>query len=117
MGVLHLPASLGRHIAPDVACILPKSLTPEIGCTLRSLTHHLALVPGNGAVRPQWYLNTWPDGWAERISNGHALTLLLVPFPFAIASTDFVVARCACWRKGRVIWCSPVGGRVSRSPT
>jgi hypothetical protein len=32
-------------IDDGVACVQPKSRTPGTGCTLRSLTHHLALLP------------------------------------------------------------------------
>jgi len=53
---LHLPESLTNCVPTEVACVLPKGLTPEVGCTLRSLSHHVALVPGNGVVRAEWYV-------------------------------------------------------------
>jgi hypothetical protein len=48
--LLHIPKSLTYLVSPDSVCVLPKSLTPAVGCTLRSLSHHLALLPGRGPV-------------------------------------------------------------------
>jgi hypothetical protein len=88
--VLQLPESLTRLVPREVACVLPKSLTPEVGCNLRSLSHHLALLPGCGNVAPQWYFNVPPE---REGSPGHALNLLLIPFPYVVLGTDFQVAR------------------------
>jgi hypothetical protein len=89
---LGLPASLCALVSPDAACVLPKSLTPEVGCTLRSLTNHLALLPGRGTVHATWYLSTSSLN-TETATAGHALTLLLIPFPYVVHGTDFAVAR------------------------
>jgi hypothetical protein len=87
---LNLPKSITYLVFPDKACVLPKSLTPEIGCTLRSLSHHLALLPGRGPVAANWYLST--SSTQESNSVGmHALTLLLVPFPYVVHGNDFRV--------------------------
>jgi hypothetical protein len=96
---LQLPASLAVLVSPDIACVLPKSLTPEVGCTLRSLSHHLALLPGKGAVQPQWYLSVSrppgdePSADENDAPRTHALTLLLIPFPYVVHGTDFVVSK------------------------
>lgn len=91
---LHLPASLCLAVPPDVACVLPKSLTPSVGCTLRSLSLNLALLPGNGAVGAEWYISTKVGGSTP--ASAHPVdgpfNLLLVPFPFDIAASDFVPA-------------------------
>jgi hypothetical protein len=89
---LFLPASLCALVSPDTACVLPKSLTPEVGCTLRSLTNHIALLPGRGTVHATWYLSTSRLD-ASEAAAGHALTLLLIPFPYVVHGTDFAVAR------------------------
>lgn len=90
---LHLPSSLCFLVSPDIVCVLPKSLTPEVGCTMRSLTHHLALLPGRGGVDPQWFLSTSPpDDERGPVMHSHALTLLLVPFPYVVHAVDFRVA-------------------------
>jgi hypothetical protein len=93
----YLPRSLCRGVSPDRACVLPKGLTPEIGCTLRSATHNLALLPGAGQVAAEWRLADWPTsrlGLPER--NLHALgpfNLLVVPFPYVLPARAFCVGR------------------------
>jgi len=99
---LCLPSSVTLAVPPDFACVLPKALTPEVGCTLRSLTHNLALLPGFGVVRPEWYIGA---SRVARASNegdtsaaiidrqDHCLNLLLIPFPYVIRGPDFIVAR------------------------
>lgn len=59
--VLFLPAMERKHGADslyscsfanqNVVGVLPKSRTPAVGCTLRSLSHNLALVPPGGEAR------------------------------------------------------------------
>lgn len=71
---------------PSVLCVQPKSRTPSVGCTMRSLSHHLALLPGQGAVRARWV--TSPFGTSER--RPHGLGLLLIPFPYQIVPEAFV---------------------------
>lgn len=93
----HLPRSLCRGVPPDRACVLPKGLTPEIGCTLRSTTHNLALLPGAGQVAAEWRLADWPTsrpGFPER--DMHAMgpfNLLVVPFPYILPAHAFRIAR------------------------
>lgn len=86
---LHLPHSLCILVAPDVACVLPKALTPSVGCTLRSLSHNLALLPGYGLVKAEWYIGSGQDAAAQE----HGLNLLLVPFPYVVLGSDFKVQR------------------------
>jgi hypothetical protein len=38
----YLPHSLCVRVPPAIACVQPKTNTPAVGCTLRSLTHNLA---------------------------------------------------------------------------
>lgn len=98
--VLHLPFSLCRAVPPDLACVLPKSLTPEVGCTLRSLSLNLGLLPGRGVVGAEWYIAT-RFLRSERKGGGRGkavpqirdddFNLLLVPFPFEVEANDFSV--------------------------
>lgn len=70
----------------DFVCVQPKSRTPSVGCTLRSLSHHLALLPPKGAVKARWIeppLGATP----EKLDT--ELGLLLVPFPFKVGSDAF----------------------------
>jgi hypothetical protein len=50
----HVPASLCIMISPDKLCVQPKTNTPQVGCTLRSLSHNLALLPPRGVVATSW---------------------------------------------------------------
>lgn len=72
--------------AEDLPCVQAKARTPSVGCTLRSLTHHLALLPPRGQVRARWV--------APLVSPGpgaadDGLGLLLVPFPYRVTDDVF----------------------------
>lgn len=101
---LRLPESLTNRVPPEVVCVVPKARTPEVGCTLRSLTHHVALIPGKGIVKTEWYVGQ--GGRAYSLAKGQQsksqkrsrksdenLNLLLVPFPYVVHVTDFKVSR------------------------
>jgi hypothetical protein len=81
----NLPRSLCWMIPPTEFCVQPKARTPEVGFTLRSLSHNLALLPPAGEITTRWRFGT-PAGR----STDQALNLLLVPFPFKIDSSCFV---------------------------
>jgi hypothetical protein len=83
--VQHGPFSLSVA-AEDLVCVQAKSRTPSVGCTLRSLTHHLALLPPRGQVRARWVAPVF----AEKNDQSHEkLGLLLVPFPYRVADGAF----------------------------
>ena len=71
---------------PDYTCVLPKSRTPHVGCTLRSLSHHLALLPPRGLARAYW-----TPGPPEPIEKSHVapFNLVIVPAPFRIRASAF----------------------------
>jgi hypothetical protein len=83
--LLHTAARYGastlcKQIRPSTVRVLPKLHTPQIGITIRSLTHNLALCPA-GDVKLQW---------AESLSEGrHCLNLLLAPWPLHVAPAHF----------------------------
>lgn len=64
----------------SVLCVQPKGRTPRVGCTMRSLSHNLALLPPAGFVTTHWQrpLVTPPD------DDDANLNLLLVPLPYTI---------------------------------
>jgi len=68
-------------IHPIKARVLPKTHTPRLGSTLRSLSHHLCYVEAD-EVHPLWWV--CPCSLTERIN------ILVVPFPFRIDETQFV---------------------------
>jgi hypothetical protein len=72
--------------ADDLVCVQPKSRTPTVGCTLRSLSHHLALLPPRGEVRARWVQPVFP---VEKGAKSTRLGLLLVPYPYRITDDAF----------------------------
>jgi len=78
-------------------------MTPDVGCTLRSLSHHLALLPSLGLVQAHWqfvdYTNYAVRQPGKKRSKTpaehprHSFNVLLVPFPYVVHATDFVRAR------------------------
>jgi hypothetical protein len=86
--VKHAPFSLSEA-AEDLLCVQAKSRTPSVGCTLRSLTHHLALLPPRGQVRARWVEPVFADDPGTRDDR---LGLLLIPFPYRVADGAFRAA-------------------------
>ena len=83
--VQHGPFSLSSA-TEDLVCVQPKSRTPSLGCTLRSLTHNLALLPPRGQVRARWVEPPFGPGSK---SGDRDLGLLVVPFPYRVADDAF----------------------------
>ena len=86
----HLPFSLAKLASPDEVCVQPKSRTPQVGCTLRSLSHHLALLPGRGEFETKWLIAD--SAGADPDDGNGKLNLLAVPFPYRITGNCFVPA-------------------------
>lgn len=78
------PASISQ-IPTSMHCVLPKSRTPNVGCTLRSLSHNLALLPGAGVASAHWVDIVGP----ALKKDDEPLNLLLVPFPYTIHAGCF----------------------------
>ncbi|HYD39326.1 MAG TPA: hypothetical protein VEB43_00725 [Anaeromyxobacter sp.] len=75
-------ATLCILVPPEECCVQPKARTPQVGCTPRSLTHHLALLPPLGEVTTSYLLSPKPTA-------GDRLNLLLVPYPFSMGAGAF----------------------------
>lgn len=74
--------SLCARVPVTEACVHPKTRTAQVGCTLRSLSHHLSLLPPIGTVECRWHLyDVHPAG---------DLRLLIVPYPYRIDEDAFV---------------------------
>lgn len=71
----------------DVACISPKSRSPMLGCTLRSLSHHLALLPPRGLARAYWH--PMSEVRSSQPTEPKAFNCLLVPLPYKIRAKAF----------------------------
>jgi len=84
----------------NLGSVLPKTRTSPLGCTLRSLTHHLALLPPPGTVEARWRI---PGKEAPPIGTRAGdhfepkpLNLLLIPFPYRINPGSFrAVGHCS----------------------
>ena len=75
--------TVGSRLSPSEACVQPKSRTAQVGCTLRSLSHHLALLPPQGVVTTHWGISVAPPQFSEH------LNILLVPFPYVVPDDVF----------------------------
>lgn len=71
----------------DIVSVMPKSKTAPLGCTLRSLSHNLANLPGRGTIRTGW---AWTEGTTQRAKKNSVFNLLLIPYPYDIHSTNFL---------------------------
>ena len=78
------PRTLCDRFNSDYGSVLPKSRTPQVGCTLRSLSHHLAFLPPKGRVRGRWLVE---DRKYVKNQTKSTVELLLIPYPYAFRST------------------------------
>jgi hypothetical protein len=83
------PSTATRFIDTDIVCVQPKARTPAVGCTLRSLTHHLALLPPQGLVRARW--SQAPVSAARPT----VFNVLVVPYPYRISGRSIVPQQAA----------------------
>ncbi len=79
----YAPSSLCVMISNQELCVQPKTNAPGVGCTVRSFSHNLALLPSVGVVATSW-LFMHPAEISEKPFN-----LLLVPYPFVVSARDF----------------------------
>lgn len=80
----YLPRSIACMVPESECCVQPKTITPATGCTLRSFTHNLALLPGIGEVRTNWQFT------GRLWTTPKNLNLLAVPFPYRVRTNCFV---------------------------
>lgn len=79
------PGSLCGMVSPDHVVVLPKSITTNKGCTIRSLSHHLALLPCRTMLSPEWLIGSR----VPALGDQDTLRLLLIPFPYEIPKSSF----------------------------
>ena len=93
---LQLPHSLCFMIPSEIVCVQPKANTPRVGCTVRSLSHHIALLPGRGVVSTEWrmpYVSPSRGVQKSPIRQDIAFNILCIPFPYVLHGKSFVVTR------------------------
>jgi hypothetical protein len=83
---LRVPYTMANKVPAEEVCVLPKARTPQVGFTLRSLSHHLALVPPLGELRCIWLPGNSTD------PTDDTFNLLLVPYPYYIGDDAFRVS-------------------------
>lgn len=83
--------TITQDVDTDFARVLPKALTPNVGCTIRSMSHHFALLPGGRNVRPDWLI-TGAELKMDYAKSVSPINLLLVPFPYVVNQDDFDIA-------------------------
>lgn len=82
-GLPHLPGSLCWQVPPSVLCVQPKTNTPSVGCTLRSSSNNLALLPPASLVATSWLYAAPADTPTPHLNT------LLIPFPYRLEGGDF----------------------------
>ena len=70
-------------VPSSIACVQPKTRTPSVGCTLRSVTHHLALLPADSQVKVKWHDPIISD------NRNKPFNILFIPYPYSISGKDF----------------------------
>lgn len=84
-----IPESVCWMVPKAEVVVQAKSRTPQVGTSLRSLSHHLALLPPTGEVSTNWLI-TIPHVAGPRPARWtKPLNLLLVPFPYSVESRSF----------------------------
>lgn len=74
------------HVAVHKVAVLGKQHTPQRGCTIRSLSHHLAL------YTPAEIYAYWRGPYHSAAGRLDVFNLLLLPWPTAVAAADFKVS-------------------------
>lgn len=78
--------SFCQNVSPAKLGVLAKQHTPQRGCTIRSLTHNLALYSAT-EIQPYW------AGPFELATSGYdVFNLLLLPWPTEVQTGDFSIA-------------------------
>jgi len=91
-------ASICQFVSSDSVCVQPKTRTPIVGCTTRSLSRHLALLPPMGEVRTKWHVYPTPAKYQRKFN------ILAVPYPYSISGRSFSATpseKLRKWQEGR----------------
>ena len=83
----HRPSITSAAVNQDIVCVQPKARTPDVGCSVRNMSHNLSLLPPRGVMRVHWLS---PPSAQEKEESA-SLNLLLVPFPYELDPAWFDV--------------------------
>lgn len=99
------------NASTDQVCVLPKSRTPKVGCTLRSLSHNLSLLPSRGLARAYWSPHPQLRDGETMAAAEAPFNLVVVPLPYQVKAQAFkgTAAPDASWGWFHVEphWCPP----------
>lgn len=69
--------SLCIAVPHDRACVQPKGRAAQVGCAMRALSHHVALLPAKHEIETRWMVGDLDRGQGP-------FNLLCVPFPYTV---------------------------------
>jgi hypothetical protein len=98
-------------VPKGVACVQPKVKVPQVGCTLRSASHNLALLPPAHSVRVQW------NSLAGIYRRRQSINILAIPFPFNVVGTAFKPIKHKSGQSNRYFKIEPNWLSSSENPT
>lgn len=81
--------SICMKATSDVFCVQPKSKTPSIGCTIRSTSQNLALLPGAGVLQAGWQ---FAPVESLGVPDKGPLNCLFIPYPYEIDEMNVEVS-------------------------
>lgn len=81
---IELPGSLTNLADPDVVCVQPKSLVPQVGAGTRVFSENLALLRSRGLVRTQWLVNDH----TQTVDGDSGLNILAIPYPYSFSENE-----------------------------
>ncbi|WP_139068741.1 hypothetical protein [Hyphomonas sp. ND6WE1B] len=83
------PFSICLAASEDMFCVQPKGRTPDIGCTIRSMSQNLSLMPPTGVLQTGWRIVP-SDSLGS--PDKTPFNCLFVPYPYKINPKSFKVA-------------------------
>lgn len=94
------PAASATFFADDrVVCVQPKSRISDVGCTTRTFSKYLSLLPPSWHIRASWQV---PLTVSKKTTK--KLNVLLVPFPYSITDDFFSTTEIKSAEIGKVSW-------------
>lgn len=88
----YLPSSFCHMIPPQRAVVTPKSISAEVGYTIRSLSHHLALLEPQPKLKIGWHFAESPMPSTDFCREDH-YHILFLPFPYKMAANCIYPAK------------------------
>lgn len=78
--------TIAKRLNKDLACVQPKVHTASVGCSLRTLSQNLALLPHRGKLATNWH-RPQVSSFGEPDRTG--FNILMIPLPYEMDDADF----------------------------